>query len=373
MIDTMDRRTFLGVSAGAGLAFSLAGTWPAAAQDKEVPGGSKKTMLILGGTRFLGPPVVQAALDMGYEVTLWNRGKSNPKLFPDLEKLRGDRNTGDYTALKGRTWDFVVDTCGYVPGHVTAAAEALKDSVGFYVFISTVSVYKNDAVPMLSEDAPLATLKKEELQKITLLRHVNNRNYGALKAYCEQAAEAVMPGRVCNIRPGLIVGPKDLSDRFTYWPVRVHRGGEILAPGLPEGEVQFVDVRDLGTWTARMGDQKKAGLFNAVGYKGRLSMQEFLSGCKVVLNTDCSFTWATEKFLLAHKVRPYADMPLWLPDDARGHIDNRRAQAAGLTFRPVGETIQDTLDWFLKERKERPKLRCGLKPEREAKLLAEWK
>lgn len=365
----IDRRTFLGAGVGAGISLALGPSLYAGISRR----GGAKRMLILGGTRFLGPPVVEAAQALGYEVTLFNRGKSNPHLFPDLEKRRGDRNKGDYAALAEGEWDFVVDTCGYVPTHVTAAIDALKDRVGFFVFISTVSVYKEQSAALVGEAAPLATLPAEQLAKALSMRQVNNRNYGALKAYCEQAAEAAMPGKVCNIRPGLIVGPNDRSDRYTYWPVRVARGGEIVAPGDGECEVQFVDVRDLGKWTAAMGAGTKAGIYNAVGFDERLSYRAFLDNCKQALASDCTFTWVPEKLLLEHKVRPYMDLPLWLPAKARGRFDNRAAVKAGLTFRAIGDTAKDTLAWHRKTRKADYRLRCGLSPEREKKLLAEFK
>ncbi len=363
MTPSTTRRRFL----AGGLSLPL---WPQLLPRSPRSGASKK-LLILGGTRFLGPAIVEAALAGGWEVTLFNRGKSNPQLFPDLEKLRGDRDKGELDALAGRKWDAVVDTSGYVPGQVQAAAELLADNVGFYVFISTVSVYADQSADNVDEDTPVATVEPEVIEQVKTIRQ-SFRHYGAMKALCEQAAEKAMPGRVANIRPGLIVGPNDSSDRFTYWPVRVHRGGEILAPDDPNGEVQFIDVRDLGAWSFEMAANKTPGTFNAVGFDGRLSMQELLHGCKVVIGSNCWFTWVDAEFLKEHKVAPYRDLPLWLPPGMRGHFDVTKAIAAGLTFRPPGDTIRATLDWHLANRKDDHRWRSGLTPEREAELLAEW-
>lgn len=336
--------------------------------------GRAKSLLVLGGTRFLGPPVVEAALAAGWDVTLFNRGKSNPELFPDLERLRGDRDTGDLSALKKRSWDAVVDTSGYVPAHVQQSAELLAEAVGRYVFVSTVSVYADQSAAVVGEDTAVAKISPDVVAKVTRIRQVG-RHYGPLKALCEQAAERALPGRVANVRPGLIVGPRDSSDRFTYWPARIARGGEVLAPGTGEQEVQFVDVRDLGAWLFRLAAGSaphELGVSNAVGFVGRVSMQELLHGCKIVSGADCSFTWVDEPFLLERKVRPYRELPLWLPQGRRGHFANARAQAAGLSFRPIGDTIRDTLAWHATRAPEH-RWRAGMKAEREAKLLAEWR
>lgn len=336
------------------------------------PPARGKRMLILGGTRFLGPQVVAAAEALGYEVTLFNRGRSDPERFARLEQRVGDRDTGDLASLAEGEWDCVVDTSGYVPGHVTAAAELLRDRVGHYVFVSTISVYADQTGPRVGEDTAVATVSDEVVAATATIRDAF-RHYGAMKALCEQAAEAAMPGRVAVVRPGLIVGPEDESDRFTYWPVRVRQGGEVLAPGEPDQEVQFVDVRDLGAWCARLGDARRGGVWNAVGFPFRLSIEELLHGCKVALNADCSFTWVAEEFLRENRVRPYLEMPLWLPAGQRGHIDVSRAIADGLTFRSVADTIRDTADWFAGEWPEgRAWGRAGMAPDREAALLAAW-
>jgi 2'-hydroxyisoflavone reductase len=367
------RREFLRAGLGTGAALALSpGLFAAPAPCFRPPAAPKK-LLILGGTRFLGPQVVRAAQEGGWHVTLFNRGRSNPELFPELEKLRGDRDRNDLDALKGGRWDVVVDTSGYVPAHVRAAAEILADRVGLYVFISTISVYADPSVENLDEEAPVLTLEPSEIEAVRTMREVS-RHYGALKAYCEKAAEEVMPGRVAAVRPGLIVGPEDGSDRFTYWPVRVKRGGEILAPGVPDGEVQFIDVRDLGEWTVTVADRQVTGTYNAVGFRGRLSMEELLHGCKIVTGSEASFTWVSESFLQENQVRPYLEMPLWLPDAYRGHVDNRRAIARGLAFRPVGDTIEATLAWHEANRgPDHEWTRAGMKPDREAELLAKWK
>lgn len=368
------RRSFLarGLRAGAALPLlassgptSIAGALSAARD-------SGRTMLILGGTRFLGPQVVRAARAAGYEITLFNRGRSAPDRFPDLETILGDRDQDQLDGLAGRRWDVVVDTSGYVPAHVKRSAELLAGQVGRYIFVSTVSVYRDQAVELIDEQAPLLTLDRETVDSITRIRQVG-AHYGALKALCEDAAETAMPGRVVQVRPGLIVGPEDRSDRFTWWPARVDRGGEILAPGNPDGEIQFIDVRDLGDFIVRLGSEEATGPFNAVGFDGRLSMEEFLHGCKIVCGLDCEFTWASEEFLLEQEVRPYMEMPMWLPDEARGHFDVSRALAAGLQLQTVATTIRDTLRWHQATRGEDHGWRAGMKPEREAEILARWK
>lgn len=328
-------------------------------------------LLVLGGTRFLGPPIVEAARAAGFEVTLFNRGVSNPGRFADLEQLRGDRDTGDLSALAGRSFDAVVDTSGYAPAHVQQACEALRDGVEHYVFVSTVSVYPDQSAATVGEDTPTSTLTPEAAAAAKTIRE-GSANYGPMKAECERAAEHAMPGRVTVVRPGLIVGPEDASDRFTYWPARVARGGEVLAPGEPDAEVQFIDVRDLGAWCFDLAARRTAGTFNAVGFRGRLSFAELLAGCKVGLNTDCAFTWVDESFLRENRVAPYRDLPLWLPRGRRGHFSNDKALAAGLRLRSVAATIADTHTWQA-ARPADHRWRAGLGAEREAELLATWR
>lgn len=324
-------------------------------------------LLILGGTRFLGRALVEAALERGHEITLFNRGQSNPDLFPNVEKLRGDRD-GNLTALEGRRWDAVIDTCGYVPRIVRQSAELLADVVDHYTLISTLSVYADFSQAGIDESAPLGTLEDEMVEEIT------GETYGPLKALCEKAVEQAMPGRVLIIRPGLIVGPHDPTDRFTYWPHRVAQGGEVLAPGRPGKPVQFVDVGDLAGWTIRMVETGQTGIYNATGSEQPLSMERFLNICREVSGSDATFTWASEEFLLENDVQPWMEMTLWIPesDPANAGFDSfdcRKAIAAGLTFRPVADTVRRTLDWET-TRPDDYEWRAGLKREREAQLLA---
>ena len=355
------RRSFLGTGV-LGPVFLAAATG--------APAPRKRKLLILGGTRFLGPALIEAATAAGHEITLFNRGKTDPHRFKHLEQRIGDRDTGDLASLKTGTWDCVIDNSGYAPSHVQAAAELLRERVQQYLFVSTISVYADTSAALVSEDTKVATVTDEVAAQATTIREAS-RYYGAMKARCEQAAEKAMPGRVAHVRPGLIVGPEDNSDRFTYWPVRVKRGGEVLAPGDPDREVQFIDVRDLGAWCVRLAETGKCGTWNAVGLPVRFSLQELLHACKAAENADARFTWVSEEFLVEHKVRAYTEMPLWLPRAQRGHIDNARARKDGLTFRAVADTIRATLDWFATEPAER-KLRAGLTAEREQELLAAW-
>ncbi|MEC7583513.1 MAG: NAD-dependent epimerase/dehydratase family protein [Planctomycetota bacterium] len=350
----------------AGLSMPLAAQATSGSRNR--PAGK---LLVLGGTRFLGPPIVQAAQAAGWEVTLCNRGRSNPGMFADLERIVMDRNDCDATPLRGRKFDAVVDTSGYAPLHVQLACEALADSVDHYVFVSTVSVYPDQSAAVVDEDTETGSVDAASIAEARTIRQATRR-YGAMKAECERAAEKAMPGRVTNVRPGLIVGPRDTSRRFSYWPARVARGGEILAPANPDAETQVIDVRDLGNWCFELADNKTSGAFNAVGFKGRVSLAEVLHACKLTLNTECEFTWVDEDFLLANKARPYTELPLWLPKGQRGHFANDRAVAAGLSFRPLVVTIADCQEWRLSlPPEQREKFR--LTPEREAEWLKAFK
>lgn len=328
-------------------------------------------ILILGGTKFLGRALVDAALAAGHAVTLFNRGQTNPDLYPDVEKLRGDRD-GGLAVLDGRKWDVAIDTCGYFPRLVGDSARALAGSVDHYAFISSISVYAEEAntTPNTDETFPVAAIEDETVEDI------GEGRYGALKALCEQAAEAAMPGRVLNIRPGLIVGPHDPTDRFTYWPVKVSRGGEILAPAA-DSPVQVIDVRDLAEWTIRMAETRKTGVFNATGPDTRLNFEPFINQCQAIVgNGAAQAVMVSDAFLLEHEVAPWANLPMWLPLANAGltQLNINKALAAGLTFRPIDETIRDTLAWFALDRADEPDLRGPvITPEREAELIVVWK
>lgn len=324
-------------------------------------------ILLIGGTIFLGRHLVEAALARGHDITLFNRGKHGPELFPEVEKIRGDRD-GGLAVLEGRRWDAVIDTCGYVPRVVSASARFFADKADHYTFISSCSVY-DLATANPDETTPVLTMPDETVEQIT------GETYGPLKALCEQAAEAAMPGRVLNVRPGLIVGPHDPSDRFTYWPWRLARGGEVLAPGRPERSVQFIDGRDLAQWNIRMVEAGATGIYNATGMGRPLPMAEVLETCQAAAGTNATFTWIPDEWLLEQKVGPWMEVPLWIPEggsEGMYSTNISKAVAAGLTFRPLAETVRDTLEW----ERTRPadlQRRAGLKPEREAELLAAWK
>lgn len=359
------RRDFLRTGAAAGAALGLAGTGLAALEAERA---ASKKLLILGGTAFLGPELVEEAERAGWTVTLFNRGKTNPHLFPDVEKLRGDRRS-DLKALEGRSWDAVVDTSGYFPKDVAASARLLSKSVGLYVFVSTISVYGDTSKPGIDESSPVAKTDQPDADKVT------GANYGALKALCEEAAEREMPGKVTVIRPGLIIGPGDTSDRFTYWPVRVARGGEVLAPGTPDDPVQFVDVRDLASWTVAMIGRRRTGVFNATGPKEPLTFGPMLAACREASGAKATFTWVDAKTLEELKIAPWSDMPCWVPPfgETAGsrRVNNGKAVGEGLTFRPIVETARDTLAWWRTLPEERrSRLNAGLTPEREAAALA---
>jgi 2'-hydroxyisoflavone reductase len=360
---SITRREF--VSYSSALALAACGGAPKA-KAPPVP----KKILILGGTGFLGPQLVEACKARQHVVTLFNRGKTNPGLFPELEKLQGDRD-GHLEALQGRRWDAVIDTSGYVPRIVEQSAKLLAPNVDQYVFVSTISVYDDPVDPKGGDESlRLAKLKEpgsEEVQKY----------YGALKALCEQAVEAALPGRTTNVRPGLIVGPGDPTDRFTYWPVRIARGGEVLAPGDGNDRIQFVDVHDLAAWIIQTIEDKTVGTYNAVGPAAPLTMGELLDACRTAAGSDARFTWVDAKWLESKEVSPWSDMPVWVPSqpDSMGftRISSARAIAKGLRFRAPVDTCRDTLAWWATQPEERrAKLKSGISAEKEAELLAAW-
>ncbi len=361
-----NRREFLTVTAGAVMGVGANG-----ALDSKRAVEPKK-ILMLGGTGFLGPQTVEAALRHGHEVTLFNRGKTRPGLFPDLEKLHGDRDKDDLKALENRKWDAVVNTSANVPRWVKKAAAVLGPNVGHYIYISSISVYSDLSKPGMDETAPVATIDDPTTEKI------DGRTYGALKALSEKAAESAMAGKVAIVRPGLIVGPEDPSDRFTYWPVRVARGGEVLAPGSRDDPIQLIDVRDLGTFLVRLIEDRTTGVFNALGPGNTLTMGRTLEACKEAARSDATFTWANAEFLEEQGVHAWSDMPAWVPSSGEtagfARVSNARAIKAGLAFHPITDTAKATLDWFRTLPEDRrSKLRSGLTPERESKVLAAWK
>jgi 2'-hydroxyisoflavone reductase len=354
---------------------SLATLAACAAPRTGAPGGSSPAsgapskILILGGTGFLGPALVEAARARGDVVTLFNRGKTNPGKFTDVEQLHGDRN-GQLDALKGRKWDVAIDTSGYVPRLVKMSADLLAPAVDRYVFVSSISVYDESIPPGSDESARQAVLTDPASEDI-------RANYGALKAACERAAEAAMPGRVLVVRPGLIVGPGDPTDRFTYWPVRLSQGGDVLAPGTGDDPIQVIDVRDLGTWMVEMSGRRATGTFNAVGPAERTSMRTMLADCQAGIGSKANLVWVPWPFLEAQKVEPWGDMPVWIPagtaESGMSQVSIARAVAAGLRFRPLRETAKDTLDWWKTLPADRTaKLRAGLGREREGQVLAAW-
>ena len=325
-------------------------------------------LLILGGTVFLGRHLVDAALARGHTITLFNRGQHNADLFPQVEKLRGNRD-GDLDALRGKSWDAVIDTCAFVPRIIEASAKILADAVDHYTFISTISVFPDNIPPNADETAAVSKLQDASVEQIT------GETYGPLKALCEQTVERIMPGRSLVIRPGLIVGPNDPTDRFTYWPHRIARGGEVLTPGNPSSHVQIIDVRDLAEWTIRMVEAKRTGMFNATGPANALTMYQTLDECVRVSKSNTRLTWVDEQFLLDAGVGPWVEMPLWIPEKENQtgmmQINCDKATADGLRFRPLSDTIRDTLAWDT-TRASDIEWRAGMKHEREAELLAKW-
>ncbi len=375
---TTTRRDFIRTTAaiggaiGIGIVPSIGGAVQAqaAAQPPVKRAPKPLRILILGGTGFIGPHQVRYAQQRGHVVTLFNRGRTNPGLFPDVQKLEGDRAVGNYESLKGKQWDVVIDNPTTLPRWVRQAGEVLKGHAGQYVFISTISTYASNNTPGADETAPLATTTEPESED-------GRRYYGPLKALAEKEAEKAFPGKTTVIRPGLIVGPGDLSDRFTYWPVRMMRGGETLAPGNPTDPVQIIDGRDLAEFAVKVCEDGTVGTYNVTGPRARFTMSEMLGGIRAQMSNDAWLTWVDAAFLEAQRVRPWSDMPVWIPSSGEmagfAQRSIQRALDKGLTFRPFGDTVKATLDFYAGQtdaRKEQ--LRAGLAAAREKEVLALW-
>src|SRR5437870_10152785 len=363
------RRQFIKLSAATGGALAIGTRSATLFAEKSV---KSLRILILGGTGFTGPYQVRYALSRGHKMTTFNRGKTNPReLPPEVEQLIGDRN-GKLDALKGRQWDVVIDNPTTLPAWVRDAAQILKGNVERYIFISTISVYADTSTGP-GESAPLAKYEGADPFKETLeaMKASGYKTYGPLKALSEQETEKWFPGKSLIIRPGLIVGPRDETDRFTYWPVRIDRGGEVLAPGNPSDPVQFIDGRDLAEWTIRMAENRETGIYNATGPAKELGIGGMLDGIKTALNSNATFAWADAEFLKQQKVEAWSDMPVWAGDElGMSRTNISRALAKGLTFRSLADTARDSLAWFKAQKPERQaKMRAGLTPEREAEVL----
>jgi 2'-hydroxyisoflavone reductase len=373
---TVSRRTFLATSASAGGALSLG--LPVLARAMQAPldtGASPRRaplrILILGGTGFIGPYQVQYALDRGHSVTLFNRGVTNSGLFPNVARLVGDRNQPDgHKALESGEWDVVIDNPTSNPMWVRNAGRALRGRTKHYLFVSTISVFSDNSAPF-DESGPL-------LPPSDIAAPFDAKQYGQNKVRSEMEAQAQFGDFTTIVRPGLIVGPGDLSDRFSYWPVRIDRGGEVLAPGVPTDPVQYVDARDLSEWMIRLAEQRIFGTFNATGPRAPTSIAEMLYGIKAVTTSGAQFTWIPAEFLGANQVRAWSDMPVWVPPVGRtagfARVKCAKAYAAGLTFRPLAETAEATLAWYKsRPAAEQEKARAGLSPERETVVLNAWR
>jgi 2'-hydroxyisoflavone reductase len=333
-------------------------------------------LLVLGGTLFLGRHLVEAALDRGHDVTLFTRGRTNPGLYPEVEHLVGDRD-GDLSALEAREWDAVVDPSGYVPRVVGASAELLAGAAGHYTFISSISAYRDFETAGLDETYPTGELPEDHGEDV-------DRFYGQLKAACERVVEEAFPGRALVVRAGLIVGRYDWTNRFGWWVRRVAEGGDVLVPDANPWPVQIVDGRDLAAWILDAAEEGRSGVFNATGPAEPLGMKEVLAAIRAVSGSDAVLVPVSESFLLEHQVEPFDELPLWLALGAHpeyvgfDRVDVSRAVAAGLRFRPLSDTVAETLAWE-RERTGAPDkdwgpsaLARGLSPEREGELLAAW-
>lgn len=377
-----DRRDFIRDAALIGGALALRTSRATALPERAA---KPLDILILGGTGLTGPHQVRYALARGHKVTVFNRGRRNDRLPAGVTELIGDRNLHQLDALKDKTWDAVIDNPTTLPFWVKDAGEILKDRTRQYVFISTISVYDTSKPQSgVNESSPLVEYAKGDplaVTQQTLMKDIAEL-YGAMKTASEREAQKWFGDRTTIIRPTLIVGPGDDSFRFTYWPYRIARGGEILAPGDGQDSLQIIDCRDLAEWTVRMVENATTGTFNAAGPASPMTMAEQLYGIRAAFdgNHDVRFTWAPAEFLEAHGVSAWSDMPTWIPrgtsDHAAMNADNRRAVGAGLTFRPLAASAVDALEWFRAapaDAQARMLKSAGLAPERERAALDAWR
>ena len=361
-----DRRDFLRLSLAAGAALAA----PRLSFALQGEPKKKLKLLVFGGTGFIGPKLVDYALSRGHEVTLFNRGRSNTHLFPDLPKVLGDRDPDKGEGLKGLAegeWDVVLDDNGYYPRHVKAAAELLKGRVKHYIYVSSVSAYAAFDQGGLDEDSALAELEDPTVETMG----EGFQYYGGLKVLCERAAQAAFPDGCTVVRPGYIVGPGDPTDRFTYWPVRIDRGGEALVPGAKDDPVQVIDVRDLAEWMVHLAEARTTGVFNACGPAERLAWGKVIDACVAAAAEPANVHWVSAEELQGEGSPP---LPIWAPpsgEEGGVHtVSNARARAAGLSFRPIALTVSDTLGWFKSLPAERQAgLKAGLPPGEEERIL----
>ena len=361
-----NRRDFIKASAIGAAAAATGLPLASLADGKKAGQGRPLNVLILGGTGFIGPHMVREALRRGHSVTLFNRGKSNNTLFPDLETIKGDRDNG-LDGLKDRKWDAVIDNSGYVPRHVEDSTRLLAPNVSRYVFISTVSVYADLSTPN-HEDSPLAALADETVEDVT------GETYGGLKALCEQRAAAEIDAdKLAVLRPSYICGPGDHTDRFSYWPIRTRKGGEMLWPGSPDDSVQIIDVRDLANFTVDCVDREIHGTYNMVNANS-YSMGRLLEDCRAVTAASVDPVWIDADFAESKGLAGGRDFPIWHGSDGFAKLSTDRAVRAGMHNRPERETARDLLTWWDTLPAERTaSTRAGLSPEKEAEVLAAWK
>ncbi|WP_064091656.1 NAD-dependent epimerase/dehydratase family protein [Rossellomorea aquimaris] len=327
-------------------------------------------ILIIGGTNFVGRHFAEEVLKRGHELTLFNRGQTNPELFPEAIKLQGDRD-GNLGALKGREWDVVIDTCGYVPRVVEQSLQYLKDQAKQYVFISTISVYRDFKNGRNQEAYPVGVVEDPTIEKMT------GETYGPLKAACEQLVRQEFPENHLIIRPGLIVGPFDPTDRFTYWLDRFSKGGDMVIPGAKTREIQWVDVRDLVQWTLTKAEESVGRTFNVTGPSDFYTMEDFIDDLsKEFMDQPPKQNWIEDSFLIKNDIQPFTELPLWVPvndETPDGYIlaDITKAKKQGLSHRSPRATIQDTWEWH--KNRNKTELKAGLKEEKESHLLTQWK
>ena len=358
------RREILAAALSVGI-FSMSRSARTIAQSRASGGGLE--ILVLGGTGFIGPHLVGYAIQRGHKITLFNRGRTNTHLFPEVEKLVGDRND-NLSALEGRHWDVVIDNSGYTPEQVTLSVALLKDACEQYLFTSTRSVYHDFTAKVMDEDAPVGPQDIPESEW---------EGYGPNKVLAERVVQDGFGARTLIVRPPIIVGPGDRSDRFTYWVDRIDDGGDILVQGAPTDPVQFVDVRDLSEFYVHLLEHSTTGIYNAEGPGSALTTAGLVHGIKAITATPSKFHWVDWDYLQEQGEVPGENLTFWQPPRGRylhyGLMDNRRAIAKGMKFRPLAETAKETLDWHRNRKRDlQEKLRTGLSRDREAELLRMW-